>query len=88
MVDTKMELSGFLDMRLKPVGEELSASGAGHVIAAFVPAGGLMKIITDRLPVEGALMLRQMAEAMLRKAEELERTGADTPFSGLILPPH
>lgn len=68
-----MELSAFLQFRLKPVSEELSASGAGHVIIAYVPASGSMTVISDRTEIEKAHLMKTIAEVLLMQAERLAK---------------
>lgn len=69
----KMELAPFLDYRLKPVSEELAASGARHVMICSVPASGRMRVYSDMAPPEKAYEMRRIAEALLSQAEQLER---------------
>lgn len=71
-----LDLSGYLDFRLRPICDELLANGAGAIIIAGVPAADHIKIMSGLAPGEGADALRRIARALLDHATTLDREAA------------
>lgn len=81
----KKELSEYLTFRLRPISDELTGSGAGHVLACYIPAGASMKVLCDQDDRTAAEMCEVMAEGLLRHAAELRKKTASATGS-IIMP--
>lgn len=78
-----MELGAYLDAKLTPVSDELGGSNLAHILIAYIPASGKMRVMSDIPPRERAILLKDMAAALNSQAEAL----AKAPVPELMLPP-
>lgn len=67
----KMELAGYLEHRLRPISEEMAASGAEHVLLCYVPAAGQMKVVSNASPAQRAELMRRMGRKLLDEADTI-----------------
>ncbi|MDX2300742.1 MAG: hypothetical protein NW204_13535 [Xanthomonadaceae bacterium] len=63
----------YLRLAIDPIARDLDSQGAPHLIVGFLPGPGALHIASNAAPLDMPRALRELAGAMLRHADEVER---------------
>lgn len=82
MSEKVVALPDFVDQTIRPVAEQIAGAGMpAHLLLAFVPAGGVLRVYSGLAPGPRADLMDQLAEQLRAAADQLRRGAAPSIFA-------